>query len=49
MIKFDLNLLALCPCCAAAYDLHTEMSSSPAGGLRLPPGKHKGILTDFQT
>ena len=22
---------------------------SPTGGLRLPAGKHRGILTDFQT
>jgi hypothetical protein len=22
---------------------------APTGGLRLPAGKHKGILTDFQT
>jgi len=25
--------MALSPCCAAAYDMQTEMSSSPAGGL----------------
>jgi len=29
----NLGLLALSPCCAAAYDMQTEMSSSPAGGL----------------
>jgi hypothetical protein len=29
--------------------MHTEMSSSPAGVLRLPAGKHAGILTEFQT
>jgi len=29
--------------------MQTEMSSSPAGGLRLPAGKHTSILTDFQT
>jgi hypothetical protein len=29
--------------------MQTEMSSSPTGGLRLPAGKHAGILTDFQT
>jgi len=29
--------------------MQTEMSYSPTGGLRLPPGKHEGILTDFQT
>jgi hypothetical protein len=30
-------------------DMHTEMSSSPAGGLRLPAGKHTGILIYYQT
>ncbi len=45
-IKFDLGWLARSPCCAAAYDMHTEMSSSPTGGLRLPAGKHTIILTD---
>ena len=57
MIKIELGLLALSPCHAVAYDMQTEMSSSPAGGslrqaqdrLRLPAGKHTGILTDFQT
>jgi len=29
--------------------MQTEMSSSPTGGLRLPAGKHIGMLTDFQT
>jgi len=29
----NLGLLALSPCCAADYDMQTEMSSSPAGGL----------------
>jgi len=29
--------------------MQTEMSSSPTGGLCLPSGKHKSILTDFQT
>jgi len=29
--------------------MQTEMSSSPAGGLCLPAGKHVGILTYFQT
>ena len=37
--------------------MQTEMSSSPTGGslrqaqdrLRLPAGKHTGILTEFQT
>jgi len=48
-IKFDLGLLALSPCCAAAYDMQTEMSSSPAGVLRLPAGKHEIILTHYQT
>jgi len=28
-IKFNLSLLALSPCCAAAYGMQTEMSSSP--------------------
>jgi len=28
-----LGWLALSPCCAAAYDMQTEMSSPPAGGL----------------
>jgi len=28
-----LGWLALSPCCAAAYDMQTEMLSSPAGGL----------------
>jgi hypothetical protein len=49
MIKSDLGLLVLSPCCAAAYDMQTEMSSSPTGGLRLPSGKHTSILTDIQT
>jgi len=30
----NLGWLALSPCCAAAYDMQTEMSSSPTGGLR---------------
>jgi len=30
-------------------DMQNEMSSSPTGGLRLPAGKHTGILIDFQT
>jgi len=30
----NMRLLALSPCCAAAYDMRTEMSSSPTGGLR---------------
>jgi len=29
--------------------MQSEMSSSPAGGLRLPAGKHTSILTDLQT
>ena len=48
-IIFDLGLLALRPCHAVAYDMQSEMSSSPTGGLRLPAGKHTSILTDFQT
>jgi len=28
------GIRACWPCCAAAYDMQTEMSSSPAGGLR---------------
>jgi hypothetical protein len=28
--------------------MQTEMSSSPAGGLCLPAGKHAGILTFFK-
>jgi len=28
--------------------MQTEMSSSPAGGLCLPAGKHTGILTYYQ-
>jgi len=47
--KVWLGLLVLSPCCAAAYDMHTEMSSSPTGGLCLPAGKHMGILIYFQT
>jgi len=43
-----MGLLALSPCCAAAYDMQSEMSSSPAGGLCLPSGKHAGILTYYQ-
>ncbi|MBW8041573.1 MAG: hypothetical protein FVQ85_16475 [Planctomycetes bacterium] len=27
----------------------TPLKPSPTGGLRLPAGKHTGILTDFQT
>jgi len=34
----NLGWLALSPCCAATYDMQTEMSSSPAGGLCLPAG-----------
>jgi len=34
----NMRLLVLSPCCAAAYDMQTEMSSSPAGGLCLPSG-----------
>ena len=45
----NLGRLALSPCCAAAYDMHTEMLPSPAGGLCLPSGKHTGILTYFLT
>ena len=32
-------------------DMRAEMSAyrPPAGGLRLPSGKHGGILTHFQT
>ena len=41
----NIDGLALSPCCAAAYDMQTEMSSSPAGGLCLPAGKHTCILT----
>jgi hypothetical protein len=44
----NLGWLALSPCCAAAYDMQTEMSSSPTGGLCLPAGKHAGILTFFK-
>jgi hypothetical protein len=29
----DSGWMALSPCCAAAYDMQTEMSSPPAGGL----------------
>jgi len=43
-IKFDLGRLALSSCYAAAYDMQTEMSFSPAGGLCLLSGKHIGIL-----
>jgi len=45
----NMRLLALSPCCAAAYDMQTEMSFSPTGGLCLPSGKYTGILTQFQT
>jgi len=34
----NLGLLALSPCGLATYDMQTEMSSSPAGGLCLPAG-----------
>jgi len=44
-----LGQLALSPCCAAAYDMQTEMSSLPTGGLYLPISKHVGILTYYQT
>jgi len=44
-----LGRLALSPCCAAAYDMQTEMSSSPTGGLCLPAGKHARIITYYQT
>ena len=44
-----LGRLALSPCGLATYDMQTEMSYSPAGGLCLPFGKHVGILTLFQT
>jgi len=44
-----LGRLALSPCGLATYDMQTEMSSSPAGGLCLPAGKHTGILTLLQT
>ena len=49
LLTLGLGRMALSPCCAAAYDMHTKMSSSPAGGLRLPTGKHAGILTYIQT
>jgi len=45
----NLDLLALSPCQSVAYDMQTEMSSLPTGGLRLPVGKHAGILTYIQT
>jgi len=44
----NLGWLALSPCHSVAYDMQTEMSSSPAGGLCLPAGKHAGILTYYQ-
>ena len=44
-----MRLLALSPCGLATYDMQTEMSSSPTGGLCLPAGKHTGILTQYQT
>ena len=44
-----LGWLALSPCGLATYDMHTEMSSLPTGGLCYPAGKHTGILTYFQT
>ncbi len=49
MIKFDSGLLARSPCHAVAYDMQTEMSSSPISGLRLPAGKHTDILTYYLT
>ena len=45
----DTGWLARSPCHAAAYNMQTEMSSSPTGGFRLSAGKHTSILTDFQT
>ncbi len=45
---FYLGRLALSPCGLATYDMQTEMSSLPAGGLCLPAGKHTGILTFFK-
>ncbi len=47
--KIDLALLALSPCCAAAYDMQTEISYSPAGGFCSSADKQAGILTYFQT
>ncbi len=44
-----LGWLALSPCGLATYDMQTEMSSLPTGGLCLPFDKHEGILTYFQT
>jgi len=60
-----LGLLALRPCCAAAYDMPFDCAQdrpfgrlraggsplypAPTGVLRLPAGKHKIILTDYQT
>jgi len=41
-----LGLLAPRPCCAAAYDMQIEMSSSPAGDLRLPSGKQVDIIPE---
>ena len=49
MNKFDSGLLALSPCHSVAYDMHTEMSSSPTGVSCSPSGKHIGIITDYQT
>jgi hypothetical protein len=34
----NLGWLALRPCHAVAYDMQSEMSSSPTGVLRLPAG-----------
>ena len=34
----NLGLLALSPCGLATYDMQTEMSSLPTGGLCLPAG-----------
>jgi hypothetical protein len=34
---------------AAALLVRFSAKPSPTGGLRLPSGKHVGILTDFQT
>jgi hypothetical protein len=31
------------------YSCGSPLNLSPAGGLRLPSGKHRAILTDIQT
>jgi len=44
-----LGLLTRSPCGLATYNMQTEMSSSPTGGLCLPAGKHTDILKYYQT